>query len=289
MPTGGETVGLVEAKEQFWNKRRVRLVVGLAIVIWMIIAYQITPYSYGRFLWPSEEIINLTNAKESTAEAPPITYNATITLTTVSDYSVGVTNPIHAVVTVYDVNRTDFANFYYAVIFEYSGFALNSVVTQPPPIANNIGLFSQIGNGVWKAETDIVFFHDWINFTGPILVPSYYAGRVINGTTMNQQMAPQIKALGISIKLQPQSFTDQLFVNETDIKYGAVGSAISLVLLLPIFDGIAIRKKKAQDKPEGKESKSDQSKVSTESQSEEQSKGKTHNRKDTRKKRDKIA
>lgn len=273
MPKGGVTLKPVEPNRQFWSKRRVRLVVGLAILVWIFIIYQISPYSYGRFLWPYEEIINLTNVTENTAKAPPITYSATIVLTTVSDYSVGVANPIHAVVTVHNVNRTDFGAFYYAIIFEYSGFALNSAITQPPPIANNIGLLSQIGNGVWKAETDIVFFHDWINFTGPIIIPSYYAGRVIDGATMNELMAPQIKALGISITLQPQSFTDQLFVNETDAKYGIMGSAVSLVFLLPIFEGVVISKKKAEDKADSEEGKSNQSIATSEDQGKKQRDG----------------
>ncbi|MGA8856268.1 MAG: hypothetical protein WB643_03770 [Candidatus Bathyarchaeia archaeon] len=275
---------MIKLKGEFWNKRRVRALVGLGVILWVAITYSISPYSYGRFLWPYGQVIYLRNVTENVAEAPPIKYSTNITLTTVSDYSVGVQNPIHAVVIVYDVNRTDFGNFYYAVVFEYSGFSWNVPPTSLPPQATNVGLLSQLENGVWKTETDIVFFHEWINFTGPILVPTYYAGRTVSGLIMNQQMAPQIKALNISITLQPQSFSDQLLMHETDAKYGAMGSSISLVFLSTIFEGIAISKKE-QKKPTKKEGKSDKTKVKTKGQGKKNSDRQTHDKEDTRQNR----
>jgi hypothetical protein len=50
--------------------------------------------------------------------------------------------------------------------------------------------------------------------------------------------------------LQPQSYTDTLSNNESELRYGAMGSAIILLLLIPVLDKILLPEKNREDSQE---------------------------------------
>lgn len=226
----------------FWSKGRIRWLVGVGFVLWIIIASEIPATTYGS--WLGKRGISTTGTYALHIPGiPPVEYSATIDYTVAGDFSVGIGNPIYMTAIVYNVNRSDFGTFFNGIdlLFQQVPFGSGGHSLLP--------YFRQSGVGTWTAEGNVAFAAP-INFTGPVLLPITVPNSS-NLTLIDSEIISQVRAYNYPFpQLQPQSYTDTLSNNEAALRYAAMGSAVLLVLLLPVFDGLILREKRQKSPDE---------------------------------------
>jgi hypothetical protein len=223
----------------FWTKGRIRGAVAVGLIVWIIIAYEIPLTTFDFRVGKVGDTTSGTYALHIPG-IPPVKYSATIDYTVAGNFSVGVGNPIYMKATVYDVNRSDFGSLFEGIdlLFQKVQFGSGGTALLP--------YFHPAGPGVWTATGEVVFDHP-INYTGPVLLPTTVPSNV-SLTAVDNAIINQVKAYNYSFpQLQPQSYTNMLSSNESEIRYGLMGSGIILVLLIPVFDRIALPKKDEKD------------------------------------------
>jgi hypothetical protein len=223
-------------QKPFWTKRKVRGVVGVGLVVWIVLALQVPATTYDSVFGTKRLTIDGTYTLHVPG-LPPVAYSADINYTTTGDFSVGTGNPIHMAALVYGANRSDFASLFQGIGLLFQEVQVGSTGTGAVP------QFQPAGQGRWTADGN-VDFHQMINFTGPVLSP--VPGTVPSNASLANvilQVTSQVKAYNYSFPtLQPQSYTNTLVDEEAIVRYGAAGSAIILVFLLPVFDAVLLPK-----------------------------------------------
>ncbi len=214
----------------FWSKSRIRRVVGSGVVLWIIVALTIPQTTYGTLLGTEKLTTSGTYALHVPG-VPPVEYSATISYSVVGAFSVGAGNPIHMSALVYDVNRSDFSSLFSGIGLLYQDVPIANVAGSPVAL---LPTFHPAGDARWTSDATIVFAHP-INFTGPLLAVANPPENA-SASTINSAVTSQVKAYNYPFPtLKPQSFTNQLSSKESALKYGATGSAVVLILLLPLF------------------------------------------------------
>jgi hypothetical protein len=214
------------------TRRKILGLVGVGIILWIIVAYDIPLTTYGSVLGTRKLTMDGTYTLHIPG-LPPVKYSADIGYSVVGDFSVGTGNPIYMKATVFDANRSDFGTLFEAIdlLFQTVQFGSGGIAALPR--------FHQGGPGIWTAEGKIVFDNQ-INFTGPVLIPTIVPKNV-SLANIDAEIVNQVKAYNYSFpQLQPQSYTDTLSNNESELRYGVMGSAIILVLLIPVLDRILL-------------------------------------------------
>ena len=221
----------------FWTKRKIRGVVVVALVLWIVVALEVPASTYNSSFGTKRLTIDGTYTLHIPS-LPAVKYSADINYTTVGDFSVGRGNPIHMSALVYGANTSDFTNIFGGIGLLFQEVQVGSTGTGAVP------QFQPAGQGSWTAD-GIVEFAQQVNFTGPVLSP--VPGAVpanASSTDIITQVTNQVKAYNYSFpELQPQSYTNGLNAEESILRYGAAGSAIILVFLLPVFDGALLPKR----------------------------------------------
>ena len=219
----------------FWTKRKVRGLVGVGFVVWIIIAYEIPVTTYEPWFGTHK----LTTSGTYTLHIPglpAVKYSAIIDYSVTGDFSVGMGNPIYMKALVYDANRSDFRELFAGIGLLFQALPVGPKgVAQPP-------FFQPAGQGNWTAS-GMVAFSQQINYTGPVLNP---ANLPKNASTADiiSAVDSQVKAYNYAFpQLQPQSYTDTLSNDESAVRYAAMGSAIILFFLIPVFDKVILPKK----------------------------------------------
>ncbi|HVC27525.1 MAG TPA: hypothetical protein VND40_05135 [Nitrososphaerales archaeon] len=209
------------------------------MIVWVAIAFSIPATTYGSWLGLGTKRVAIDGTYTLRIPGiPPVKYSANINYTVAGDFSVGLDNPIYMKAFVYGANRSDFGNLFGGIglLNQEVQFVSGGVPVVPH--------FQPSGNGSWTAE-GMVAFSKQINFTGPVLSPlpgvlSTNASSLDVGAVVTSQ----VKAYNYPFPtLQPQSYTDTLSRNESLLRFGVAGSALILVLLVPVFDRILLPKK----------------------------------------------
>jgi hypothetical protein len=232
-------VRLTRRERGLRTRRKILGLVGVALIVWIVVAYEIPLTTYGSWLGTRKVTIDGVYALHIPG-LPPVKYSANIDYSVAGDFSVGTANPIYMKAMVFDANRSDFGTLFEAIdlLFQTVQFGSGGVAALPR--------FHQGGPGNWTAEGKIVFDHQ-INFTGPALVPTTVPKNV-SLTVIDSAIISQVKAYNYSFpQLQPQSYTDTLSKNESELRYGAMGLAIILLLLIPVLDRILLPEKSRED------------------------------------------
>jgi hypothetical protein len=222
------------------TRRRILGLVGVGVIIWIIVAYEVPLPAYGSWLGTRKITIDGTYALHIPG-LPPVKYSADIDYSVDGEFSVGTGNPIYMKATVFDVNTSDFGTLFEGIelLFQMVQLGGSGTTTVLP-------YFHQDGSGVWTAEGNVVIDQQ-INYTGPVLLPTTVPTNV-SLTDIDAAIDSQVKAYNYSFpQLQPQSYTDALSNNESVLRYGAMGSAIILVLLVPVLDRIFLSEKDRED------------------------------------------
>jgi hypothetical protein len=231
-------------QKPFWTKRKIRGMVAVGLVVWIALAFEIPATTYASFFGTKRLTIDGTYSLHIPG-LPPVKYSADINYTSTGDFSAGTGNPIHMSALVYDANRSDFGQVYGGIGLLYQAVQVSSSGT---PIVPQL---QPAGQGSWTAD-GVVDFYQPVNFTGPVLSP--LPGALPKNANMGNfvsQITSQVEDYNYSFpKLQPQSYTNTLSIEESFLEYGAAGSAVILVFLLPVFDGVLLPKQ-GQEGPEG--------------------------------------
>jgi hypothetical protein len=221
----------------FWTKRKIRGIIGVVLIAWVAIAFEVPATTYGSWLGTKQVAIDGTYTLHIPG-IPPVKYSADINYTVDGDFSVGTDNPILMKALVYDANRSDFGSLFGGI-----GLLNQEVqfVSGGVPVVLKL---QPTGQGSWKASGTVAFSKQ-VNFTGPVLSPlPGIISTTSNSTAIASAVTSQVKAYNYPFpELRPQSFTDALSFNESLLRYGVAGSAIILVLLLPVFDAVLLPKK----------------------------------------------
>jgi hypothetical protein len=231
-------------QKPFWTKRKIRGIVAVGFVVWVVLALDIPPTTYNFLFGTKRMTIDGTYALHIPG-LPPVEYSADINYTTNGDFSVGTGNPIRMNALVYDANRSDFGEVYGGIGLLYQSVEVSvngaSIVPQ----------FQPAGQGSWTAD-GIIDFYQPVNFTGPVLSPLPGAlPKNANMTDIVSEVTSQVQAYNYSFpKLQPQSYTNTLSIEKSGLVYGVAGSAVILVLLLPVFDGALLRREGQENSAE---------------------------------------
>jgi hypothetical protein len=215
-------------RRHFWDKDRIRLVVCLGFIAWVLLAFATPLTTFGSLLG-SEEYSTVGTYTLHIPGISPVKYSASIGYSVAGGFSVGRGNPIHMRATVYDVNRSDFGSIFEALDLLYQ--------VAPVDAQGNVLLpyLHPSGPGEWVAEGDI-FFGAPVNFTGPELVPTALP-RNSSLSDIDTQIVSQVKAYNYSFpQLKPQSYTDSLTSTEYALRYLMMGSGLLLFLLVPALD-----------------------------------------------------
>jgi len=224
------------------TRRKILGLVGVGFILWIIVAYEIPLTTYGSLLGTRKVTIDGIYTLHIPG-LPPVKYSADIGYSVDGDFSVGTGNPIYMKATVYDANLSDFGTLFEAVdlLFQTVQFGSGGVAALP--------YLHESGPGNWTAEGQIVFDHQ-INYTGPVLIPTTVPKNVTLAD-IDSEIVNQVKTYNYSFpQLQPQSYTDALSNTESVLKYGAMGSAVILLLLVPVLDGILLGEKNREDSHE---------------------------------------
>ncbi|MDA4132222.1 MAG: hypothetical protein OK454_03740, partial [Thaumarchaeota archaeon] len=239
-PLLGRQVGEIVARrtrraKDFWTKRKVRGLVGVVFVLWVVIAYEIPVTTYGQWLGTNK----LTTSGTYTLHIPglpAVKYSAIIDYSVTGDFSVGMGNPIYMRALVYDANRSDFRELFAGIGLLFQALPIGpGGVAQPP-------FFQPAGQGNWTAS-GMVAFSQQINYTGPVLNPANLPKNASSADIISA-VNSQVKAYDYAFpQLRPQSYTNSLSGYESAFRYAAMGSAIVLVFLIPVFDKTLLPKK----------------------------------------------
>jgi len=220
----------------FWTKGKVRGIVAVGLVLWIVLALEIPATTYGSLFGTKRVTIDGTYTLHIPG-LPPVKYSADINYTSDGDFSAGTENPIHMRALVYGANRSDFGDVYGGIGLLFQAVQVGSAGEGTVP------QFQPAGQGSWTAE-GMVDFYQPVNFTGPVLSP--LPGALPKNASMGNLVAEvtsQVEAYNYSFpELQPQSYTNTLSTEESILGYGVAGSAVILVFLLPVFDGLLLRK-----------------------------------------------
>lgn|GEM_PF-6345897 len=221
------------------TRRKILGLVGVGFIVWIIVAYEIPLTTYGSLFGTRKVTIDGVYTLHILG-LPPVKYSADIGYSVDGDFSVGTGNPIYMKATVYDVNRSDFGTLFEGIdlLFQTVPFGSGGHALLP--------YFHQTGTGTWTAEGQVAFDNQ-INYTGPVLLPTTVPNNV-SLTNIDSEIVSQVKAYNYSFpQLQPLSYTSTLSNNESALRYGAMGSAIVLVLLIPVLAGVLLPAKKPED------------------------------------------
>ena len=218
--------------QRFWTRKKVISVFAVIGVVSLLVLYYIPLGLYGgTFL--SQVEYGSTGGSYTLQEQnePSVYYRANFTFTAVGAIAFG--NNIHFVAYVYDVNITDFTSHYIGVIFADA----YTPSTGPVNTAANhayFALFEPAGNGVWKAEGDMAFFHP-LTFTGPILIPQWTSTvEVFNPGQFEVPVMAQVKAYDFNLPLQSQDVTNNLISQMTTIRYEAMLALIAALVVIAV-------------------------------------------------------
>ena len=227
-----------------WTKRKIRGIVAVGLVLWIVLALDIPATTYGSLFGTKRLTIDGTYALHIPG-LPPVKYSADINYTSDGDFSAGAQNPIHMSALVYDANRSDFGDVYGGIGLLYQAI---DVTTTGAPIVPQL---RPAGQGSWKAD-GMVDFYQPVNFTGPVLSPLPGAlPKNANMTVFVSQITSQVEAYNYSFPmLRPQSYSNTISTEKSILGYGVAGSSIILVFLLPVFDGVLLPKEGQVDSEE---------------------------------------
>lgn len=231
-----------ESGTQFSIRRYVKLALLVGFVAWVAIAYSVPLSTYGSLLG----VQRYSSVGTYTLHIPgiaPVRYSAAIDYSTTGSFSVGTENPIHMEATVYDVNSSDFGSLFEAIDLLY----------QAVPIGSNgsalLPYLRAAGPGNWTAH-GLVEFGKPINFTGPELVPTTLPANS-SLVTVDSSIISQVKAYNYPFpQLRSQSYTDSLVSTEWAIRLAATGSAVLLLLLIPVFDRMILPERDRKAMPD---------------------------------------
>lgn len=224
------------------TRRKVLGLVGVGFIVWILVAYEIPLTTFGSLLGTRNVTIDGVYTLHIPG-LPPVKYSADISYAVDGDFSVGTGNPIYMRANIHDVNRSNFGSLFEGIdlLFQTVPFGSGGRVVLPH--------FHQTGSGTWRAEGQVAFDHQ-INYTGPVLLPLTVPNNV-SLTTIDSEIISQVKAYNYSFpQLQPQSYTNALSNNESALRYGAMGSAVVLVLLIPVLGAILLPAKKPENASE---------------------------------------
>jgi hypothetical protein len=221
--------------KDFWTKGKVRGLVGVGFVIWIVIAFEIPVTTYGQLLGTNK----LTTSGTYTLHIPglpAVKYSAIIDYSVTGDFSVGMSNPIYMKALVYDANRSDFRELFAGIGLLFQALPIGpGGIAQPP-------YFQPAGQGNWTAS-GMVAFSQQINYTGPVLNPANLPKNSSSADIISA-VDSQVKAYDYAFpQLRPQSYTDGLSTDRSAVRYAAIGSAIILVFLIPVLDKLLLPKK----------------------------------------------
>ncbi|MDA4116012.1 MAG: hypothetical protein OK442_05610 [Thaumarchaeota archaeon] len=228
-------------QKPFWTKRTIRGIVAAGLVLWIVLALSVPATTYDSLFGTKRVTIDGTYVLHIPG-LPPVEYSADINYSATGDFSAGAGNPIHMSALIYDANRSDFGNVYGGIGLLFQAVQLGT---------NGQGIVPQLrpaGLGNWTAGGTISFYQP-VNFTGPVLSPLPGALPAnSNSSSLVNQVTSEVKAYNYSFPaLRPQSYTDALSDEESILRYGVAGSAIVLVFLLPVFDGVLLPKRIEED------------------------------------------
>lgn len=221
------------------TRRKILGLVGAGFIVWIIVTYEIPLTTYGSLLGTRRVTIDGTYTLHIPG-LPPVKYSADIGYSVDGNFSVGTGNPILMKATVHDVNRSDFGTLFEGIdlLFQTVPFGSGGHAVLP--------YFHQAGSGTWTAEGQVAFDHQ-INYTGPVLLPTSVPNN-ISLTSIDSAIFSQVKAYNYSFpQLQPQSYTNALSNDESLLRYGAMGSAVVLVLLVPVLSGMLLPAKEQEE------------------------------------------
>ena len=214
----------------FWSKPRIRWLVGLGCIVWVIAALSVSLTAYGSLLG-TRQFATTGTYTLAVAGLPAVKYSANLSYSADGAFSVGAANPIEMKALVYNANITDLADFYNGIGLLYQDVPVANVAGNPVAILPH---FHPAGPGEWALDAPIVFAQP-INFTGPVLsLVSPPTGSA--AAALNSEVTSQVQAYGYPFPaLQTQSYTNQLHGTELELRYAAAASTLVLVLLLPLF------------------------------------------------------
>jgi len=187
---------------------------------------------------------------------PPVSFTASVELTSVGQFSVG--NLIHVSAFISDVNITNFLKHFQAVGFLYAGYPADTRY----PTSEAIPLLPRLMNtsnvGVYSAQGDFAFLDKPPIATGLLLIPYNATGASENIPSLyTPSMISQVMKYQLSLVIGLQSETNTLNFNESAIKIAFVLGSFSVFFLQPILDSVLIKQKKrkkstkAKTEPEG--------------------------------------
>lgn len=219
-----------------WTRKKVAvLVVGCWLVL-LVVLIAIPPVYYGKLLYKSTENYNGESYALDVEGAPPVSYKANITLTTIGYYTA--LNPIGAKVTVYKANVTDLLTYFSSVIF------LNA--SSPAGGASHPGILqlTQTGTGVYTAQGTIVFDTPPA-FTAQILVPvNKTPGPGVVPVHVSSLATPavvkEVQPTAVPYTVGPASLNDSIAKDENNSKVEAAAASAAVLVLEPILEATLI-------------------------------------------------
>lgn len=211
------------------TKRAIRLIVLIAFIVWLALAFEEPLTTYGSVVFGTQRYSTVGTYTLHVPGLEPVEYSAAIEYSAVGAFSVGAGNPISMKATVYDVNVTDFGSVFQAIdlLYQQVGFASGGSAMLP--------YIHQTAPGNWTAEGSVVFAKP-INFTGPELVPTSLP---TNSSIKNvdSQIVAQVQAYNYTFpQLRPQSYTNTLVDTEWGLRLVAMASGAALLVLIPLLD-----------------------------------------------------
>ncbi|MDV3294002.1 MAG: hypothetical protein LYZ70_07000 [Nitrososphaerales archaeon] len=240
---------MVKLRRGYWTRKRIAVVVIAGWLSWLGIGLWVPPWLYGELLYTTTFNLNGQRYTLHIADAPPVSYRANITLSTVGFFTN--LNDVHLKATIYDANLTDLRSHYEAFTFLHADYEVASDYSKTGYV--KVPLLNQTGAGVWVAE-GIITFIDQPNATGPFMVPiNFTAGAkfICMSCLYSPSLVKQVEAYHFPLTFGPSTENFAIIQDQYNLKYGVALASFSFLLLQPIFESILIEEKKRKKSKKG--------------------------------------